>query len=245
MKLPDRTISEFLKTPLTPMALLYLDTSLSTSLARTCLWVRISFLLYLLASLTWLNQSLSRDPYHLAFLFLALGVPLLVFSVVFRSCSKKTGTSRHAGDVFMPGIQMLLLMGLFWMIEEIPKLMLFGQMLLLTLLIGSTEFALRRSIETRLARQQLDPVPPKNYLQALKHATRYPDIERFRQSLVMEGRDFLTHWEYAAIVRYDTQRMTAYDHAKASMVQRRFFHPPPSASVPRQDLYKEDSIPVR
>lgn len=58
-------------------------------------------------------------------------------------------------------------------------------------------------------RDRLQPVSPDDCAAALDEALAYPEVEQFRQDLLQNGREFLTSWEYEAVLNFKEERIEA------------------------------------
>lgn len=223
MKLPDRTVAEFLATPLTPMALMYLHTELSVAFARIRRMFMAGYVLYLIAGLAWLSQLPVESGLLLPIAVILLGVPVAVFELVRHASLKSIHRTDYVGAAAIlggcfPAVGLLMLLP-----KDLPGAQVLTPLLALALLSGLVEFAVRLGVDTALARWRLDPVEPEAYMGVLEQAQRHPEIERFRLSLVAEGRQFMTRWEHAAVLRYEADREITDQKSRSQAAQQRFF----------------------
>lgn len=198
MRLPDRTVAEFIRTPLTPMALMYLDTEASSSMHRSRRALAVLCAVFLLAFGIPLLDLVAEYQVVLGASLLAAVLPVAGL----LAWVPRTANPPPRRDIDFLFAASGLVSGAFlgfgfvtWPLALYHLAVLSGFLMLAT--------GLSRSVaQTAQTRSQLTRAAPERCAAAWRLAQKCPEIEALRCVLVAHGRQFLTVWEAEVITRH-------------------------------------------
>lgn len=219
MRLPHRTLMDFLATPLTPADLTRLREELTTSFARLRWQRRFVAALFVLCGGGWAvyqaTPAALLAPNALGWLLGVLAWPVLLLEAIAWS-SERPHPAGHeralAADADTGALWFASSVGLvfFMFSNHVNALGPFYAEGLAWLASGYLGYGLvaHAQLATRSGfRKQLAPASEYACEHAYREALKHPEVERFRKALRYHGREYLTQWEADAVVRFDLDRM--------------------------------------
>lgn len=219
MRLPDRTVAEFIHTPLTPMALMFLDTEASSSMRRTRRALAVLCGVFLLAfSLPLLDLAAEYQAVLGASLLAAVLPVAWLLVLIPRSANPPV---RRDVDLLFATSGLVAGACLGFGFVTLP-LALYHLAVLICFLVLATSL-LRSLAQTAQTQVRLTPAAPERCAAAWRLARRCPEIESLRCALIAHGRQFLTQWEADVIEEQQRQRTESARAARAQRQAAAFF----------------------